>query len=91
MTVDNIMSVTRYPVSITPHGPLLKIDYKVQGLTCEDVTLDLHRQNSSSSSCNYIKDIAHLFLCAVDKSARYNLSLFQPATPNDFKISRINF
>jgi hypothetical protein len=44
----NNMVVTRHQVPITPAWAIT--DYKVQGLTCEAVTLDLHRQNMNSNS-----------------------------------------
>jgi hypothetical protein len=47
------MSATRHQVPVTPDWAIT--DYKVQGSTYEAVTLDLHRQNTSSKDGSFHK------------------------------------
>jgi len=75
------MSVTRHQVPVTPAWAIT--DYKVQGATYEAVTLDLHRQNISSTDGPSHKIYCSNYVQLTRVRSLQGLFLLQPVTLKD--------
>ena len=75
------MSVTRYQVPVTPAWAIT--EYKVQGSTYEAVTLDLHRQSTSSKDGSSHKRYCSVYVQLTRVPSLQGLSLLQPVTLAD--------
>lgn len=75
------MSVTRYQVPVTPAWAIT--DYKVQGSTCDAVTLDLHRQSISSRDRSSHKRYCSCYVQLSRVRSLQDLYLLQPVTLED--------
>jgi hypothetical protein len=80
VTIQN-MSVIRSQIPITPAWAMT--DYKIQGSTCDAVTLDLHRQNSDflGEPSQTVYCSIYVQLTRVETLDR--LFLLRPVTLND--------
>ena len=75
------MSVTRHQVPVTPAWAVT--DYKVQGSTYDAVTLDLHRQNTSSKDGSSHKRYCSSYVQLTRVRSLQDLFLLQPVTLKD--------
>ena len=75
------MVITRHQVPITPAWAIT--DYKVQGLTCEAVTLDLHRQNANPKTNSSHKIYCSCYVQLSRVRSLQDLFLLQPVTLSD--------
>jgi hypothetical protein len=75
------MSVIRHQVPVTPAWAIT--DYKVQGATCEAVTLDLHRQKISNKNGSSHKEYCSNYVQLTRVRTDQDLSLLQPVTLED--------
>ena len=78
--IGNI-SVTRHQVPATPTWAIT--DYKVQGATYEEVTLDLHRENISSKDGSSHKIYCSNYVQLTRVRSLQGLFLLQPVTLKD--------
>ena len=75
------MSITRHQVPVTPAWAIT--EYKVQGSTYEAVTLDLHRQSTSSKDGSSHKRYCSVYVQLTRVPSLQGLSLLQPVTLGD--------
>ena len=75
------MSVTRHQVPVTPAWAIT--DYKVQGSTYDAITLDLHRQHSSSKEGSSHKRYCSNYVQLTRVRSLQGLFLLQPVTLKD--------
>jgi hypothetical protein len=80
LSVQN-MSISRSQIPITPAWAIT--DYKIQGSTCEAVTLDLHRQCNSSNRASSHRRYCSIYVQLSRVRSLQGLSLLQPITIDD--------
>jgi len=77
---DN-MSIRRLQVPITPAWAVT--DYKVQGSTCEAVTVDIHRDKSSYKGTSAHNQHCSAYVSLTRVKTGENLNLLRPVTLED--------
>jgi len=77
------MSITRHQVPVTPAWAIT--DYKVQSLTCDAVTLDLHRKNTERRDFSSHKTYCSVYVQLSRVRSLQDLYLLQALTLEDLK------
>ena len=77
------MSITRHQVPVTPAWAIT--DYKVQSLTCDAVTLDLHRKNTERRDLSSHKIYCSVYVQLSRVRSLQDLYLLQALTLEDLK------
>jgi len=77
------MSITRHQVPVTPAWAIT--DYKVQSLTCDAVTLDLHRKNTERRDSSSYQIYCSVYVQLSRVRSLQDLHLLQALTLEDLK------